>query len=594
MCDSGGGDGSIDFGVTKAVRDSILETNRCWRCLREEKHASNRPQFFHVRRHFIDDVSQILSVRGDKLTVVLRGRKNTANRSGTHVWVIKASSKPRAWCKRDVPAGSAPEGWREARFPCDELLVHPDYCRKAMAEIVGVLDTSRRWHVIPDILSDCQPWGREEQRRMVALARSHRRVRELREQGEFVGLELDAVRARLAGIRAGFGVWNPEEDEESVEIEASTGLHHREPAQTFRRSPDSVPTHDAAKEVRCDTISVSNKTLLARRQLIRWWLRLKWLEQWLLHFPPDAMELLKQPFPSRRWHLMNLWLRVPASRDIFHDIPALAFAMASANAFRTAPVCRPLRSLRSLVLSRRKRLLGWLGFPATPLMLRLLRLARPDNLTMEFLFDLRRLLQSAPGHAAELVRLGKPLDRSTLGLVAPPILPTLPLLRALMDAGREERSLWFDSVRIAQSLHEVGGGIQRLPWLRSLHALKQTHDHLLALHRIHTQQIPTEIAERFPLTAPLPGNAGITPLTELGAVISESVRMNHCLDIYLASMATGRYFAYAIHLDGESATLGLRKDRGSWSFDQLQGTDNSPVSTRLRQVVANWLAEWIG
>jgi len=547
-----------------------------------------------VHRQFIEDVSQILSVRGDKLTVVLRGRKNTANRSGTHVWVIKASSKPRAWCKRDVPAGSAPEGWREARFPCDELLVHPDYCRKAMAEIVGVLDTSRRWHVTPDILSDCQPWRREEQRRMVALARSHRRVRELREQGEFVGLEVDAVRARLAGIRTGFGVWNPAVDEESDEIDASRDLHHREPAQEYCRSRNSVPTVGYPGEVRRDPIPVSNKTLLARRQLIRWWVRLKWLEQWLLHFPPDVMALLQQPFPTRRWHLVNLWLRVPASRDIFHDIPALAFAMASANAFRSAPVCRPLRSLRSLVRGRRKRLLAWLGFPATPLMLRLLRLACPDSLKMEFLFDLRRLLQSAPSHAAELVRLGKPLDHSTLGLVASPILPTLPLLRLLMGIGQEERSLWRDSVRIALSLQETRGGVQRLPKLKSLRALKQTHDHLLALHRIQTQQIPAEIAEKFPLTSPFPGNAGITPLTELGAVISESVRMNHCLDIYLASMATGRYFAYAIHLDGESATLGLRKNRESWSFDQLQGPNNSPVSARLRLVVADWLSEWIG
>jgi hypothetical protein len=123
--------------------------------------------------------------------------------------------------------------------------------------------------------------------------------------------------------------------------------------------------------------------------------------------------------------------------------------------------------------------------------------------------------------------------------------------------------------------------------------LKETHDHLLALHRTLTEQISAEDAAKFPLTAPYPGKAGITPLTGLDDVIAESVRMNHCLDTFLAPMAVGSYFAYAIRLDGESATLGLRKEGASWNLDQLKGQKNSPVSDKLRQFVTEWIPKLV-
>ena len=545
-----------------------------------------------MNRLFADAVSQILSLRGDKLTVVLQGRKHTAHRSGKIVWVIRASAQPRAWCKRDAPAGQVSDPWREARFPCDELLVHPDACREAMAEIAGVLRASRRWHLTMASRFDFDAAKHEQQRRMAALARSRRRIRELRAVGEIAGLAEDELRQSFERIRKDCGVWEFRRDEENEVASVNIHPYPDEPARAFHYTPESIQTDEDAEIIAEDRVPVSNSTLLSRRRLLRTWLRLKWLHQWLLYFPDCAMDLLQQPFPSRRWHLLTLWLRVPASRDLCLDVPALAFAMASANAFRTRPVHRPLRSLRTLVQVRRKRLLAWLEFPASPLTLRLMRLIRPEHLTMELLFDLRRVMNAAPNHAAELVSRGQWLDHRTIRLIAPPILPTLALLREMLRLGSEEQSLWLDSVRIARGLNEAGEGMERLSRIKSLGALRQTHDQLVTRHRIQSQQIPQTIREKFPLTAPFAGMPGITPLTDLDAVIGESLRMNHCLDTYLGQMAAGQYVAYAIRIDEENATLGLRKIGYRWSIDQLQGPNNSAVSEKLRLFVRLWENDW--
>jgi hypothetical protein len=541
-----------------------------------------------VNRSFADALGQILSLRGDKLTIVMQGRKHTTHRSGKVVWVIQASARPRAWCKLDAPLGQSSESWREARFPCDELLVHPDVCREAMAEMVKVCGASRKWHLVMGARFDFDTAKVEQRRRMAALARSRRHIRALRAARQLVGLRADEQRQRFAHIRRAFGVWEHRRDDENEQETVCTEPHPSEPAQDFQWSRDVSVIDDALVGESAFRVPISNSTLIARRRLLRTWLRLKWLRQWLLCFPADAMELLLQSYPCRRWHLLTLWLRVPASRDLFRDIPALAFAMASANAFREKPVQRPLRSLRALICGKRKRLLAWLGFPATPLTLRLMRLIRPEHLTMELLFDLRRVMNSAACHAAELVSRGTCLDHRTIRLIVPPILPTLRVLRELLCREKEMQSLWFDSVRIARILNDAGQLIERLTRINSLNALRLMHDHLVALHRIQSQQIPLIFREKFPLTAPFAGMPGITPLIELDAVIGESIRMRHCLDTYISLMAEGQYVAYSIRLDDECATLGLRKTGGHWDIDQLQGPNNSAVSEKLRRFVHDW------
>lgn len=545
-----------------------------------------------VNRQFADAVGQILSLRGDKLTVLLEGRKHTAGRSGKMVWVVRAGSQPRAWCKRDAPAGKTSDHWREARFPCDALLVHPDACRAAMAELVSILRASQHWHLTMAERFDFDAANQELGRRTVALARSRRLVRELRAAGEFAGMAPNEQRENLAQIRRDCGVWEFRPEEGSAELLVSVHPHPAEPAEEFHRFPEAREMFDEVARTSSKLVPVSNKTLLSRRRLIRLWLRLNWLRQWLLRFPDEAMELLEQPFTSRRWHLLSLWLRVPASRDLCRDIPALAYVMASAHAFRKTPVHRPLRSLRTLVQGRRKRLLVWLGFPASPLTLRFMRLITPQDLTMELSFDLRRVTQAAPSHAAELIRRGQSVDHRTLRLIVPPILPTMALLREMLLHGTEEQSLWLDSVRIARRLHDAGGHLERLPRIKSLAALRQTHDRLLALHRTQSQQIPDSVREKFPITAPVAGIPGIIPLTALDDVIAEAVRMNHCLDTYIVPMAAGNYIAYAIHRDEEYATLGLCKTADGWSIDQLQGPNNSVVSDKLRQYVNEWRQHW--
>jgi len=100
---------------------------------------------------------KILSVRGDKLTVLLSGKRKSAARYGKHVWVVRAGSQPRAWCKRDTPKGGKPAAWREARFPCDGLLIHPD--ARPRNSVASVRSLLRTWSAVARPQAATPPWS---------------------------------------------------------------------------------------------------------------------------------------------------------------------------------------------------------------------------------------------------------------------------------------------------------------------------------------------------------------------------------------------------------------------------------------------------
>jgi len=283
----------------------------------------------------------ILSVREDKLTILLPGRRKTAATYGKHVWVVSAGAQPRAWCKRDTPKGGHPAVWREARFHCDALLVPPDTCHAARRKIVTSLRAALAWDHTP---RPCpSPFDANEREFVIVLARARRRIKELRDAGAFAGLTANEAKTWMEEIRT------------------ECGLHE---------------------------------------------IRRGWTDD-----EPEDNRL------NREWN-----------------------------------ECDPLRRI------------------------------------------------------------------------------------------------W-----------ETYGEFQRLaetPGEMFVHRLWGNHDEM----------------------------------TTLEQVTGEAVTMFHCLDTYIGGMAEGRYFAYAVRLDDERATLGLRKEGGRWLIDQLQGPANAKVSPALRKQVADWLA----
>ena len=572
-----------------------------------------------MNHDFTITLLNILSVREDKLTILLPGRRKTAAPYGKHVWVVQAGAQPRAWCKRDTPKGGHPAVWREARFHCDALLVPPDTCHAARRKIVTSLRAALTWDHTPPPCPN--PFDGNERKFAIVRARARRRINELREAGAFAGLTADETKARMEEIRTECGVhdvrraWvndEPEDHRLTREWNECDPLRRiwetHEEFQRLADTPDDVfahrmwGNHDETKPVEFpaapgpEATPVSNDRLCDRRHLRKTWLRLGQLSQWLDRFPPEAQEFLRLPFPCRRWHLLSLWQRVPASRDIIRDVPALAFAMASSHAFRAKPVRRPLRSLRSLVRGKRTNLLAWLGFPATQVMLRLLRLVPAAELSIPFLFDLRRLPDAAPDHVAELLRLARPLNHKLACMLLRSVRPSVRLLRAMLAEGAPHEGLpviWRDTLRMARQLRRhptAGAALERLPRVTSLRRLHEIHDQLTVTFRAKSPGLPVEVLEKFPLASPWPGEEWIMPLTTPEQVTGEAVTMFHCLDTYIGRMAEGRYFAYAVRLDDERATLGLRKEGGRWLIDQLQGPANAKVSPALRKQVADWLA----
>lgn len=334
----------------------------------------------------------------------------------------------------------------------------------------------------------------------------------------------------------------------------------------------------------------------ARIRKAAWQLRrIEAVAEWLGHFPPEALAFVERHgFKERRWHLLNLWIRVPEGRELFDEIPALAWMLASSGMFRK-PVSKPFRSIRALVRKPRARVLEWLGLPPGDGTLKLLR--QIPGCACELL--LMRRCHVVFGDATLrnwLLNLGTPLTLDVL-LAANPGRISYPLLRAIAEgrsmpfsgARGEVARVYLDVCWMAGSLEEDDVDPDRLGRIRSTQRLWAFHEELVALQNSR-KRISTPVWEgRIP--PPAAPAEWMVPLETEEALEAEARTQHHCLSsfLYRDAVAEGRYYAYAVHHDLGRATLGIQREPGDgWHIDQLRGFANGSVDAAVRNAVADW------
>lgn len=324
-------------------------------------------------------------------------------------------------------------------------------------------------------------------------------------------------------------------------------------------------------------------------------LRAQEMVGWLGYFPHEALEFLERHgFRERRWHLLNLWLRVPEGRELFDEIPALAWMLASSWLFRT-PVSHSFRSLRSLVRKPRNRILEWLDLPPGDGTLKLLRML-PGRAC-----EMLEMIHYHAGFGNKIARgwllnLGVPLTRQILraavpGLVTYPILHAIAHRQRMATFGARDwvARVYFDVRSMMTSM--VGDIDQtRLGRIRSFQRLWEYHEELVALSNAHrTYLSPAPLTWLGCLPSPFSPPDWMLPLETLEAVQAEARELRHCLSGYVHEIAEGRYYAYAVHHEQGRATLGLRqRATGGWRIDQLRGLSNRSVAQPVAAAVVEW------
>lgn len=455
-------------------------------------------------------------------------------------WVARAGLDPRAWFLKPDEWGNGTGGWIHGRPWLDELLRPPAAILRA------------RGPVLSRLRSDLKTIHRES---LHPLPEESPGKGELPETIPFESMDVALVAGLWPGIVEAVADW-----------ETRSVIRPDHARLAFAR------IRKAARQIR----------------------RIEAVAKWLGFFPPEALAFVERHgFKERRWHLLNLWMRVPEGRELFDEIPALAWMLASSWIFRK-PVSKPFRSIRALVRKPRAQVLEWLGLPPGEGSLKLLREIPGCGCELMPMLHCQAAFQN-PVSRGWLLNLGRPLTPEILAAAVPGMI-SYPLLRAVAEgrtmptfrARDRVARVYFDVRAMSWDLADRIDP-HRLGRIRSTQRLWEYHEELVALQNSR-KRISTPAWEgRIP--PPAAPAEWMVPLETEEAMEAEARAQHHCLSsfLYRDAVAEGRYYAFAVHHEMGRATLGLKRESGEgWRVDQLRGFANGSVAPAVLMEVLAW------
>lgn len=531
----------------------------------------------------------------------MRGPLLTVRKDQT-LWVLRAGADPRAWRKTLDERGDGTGEWQQGRPPLDALLRLPGAFPPAASALIA---ECRR-----ELDLECDRDDEEREARMGHRSR-------IADEGEDAELTCEG-RPYLRGHRKGTApfpwAWIPGEGERLVRRiepdEAEVGWWRERPMveRDWKRIPPGGSFDDGNRPPTPVT-DAAFRTL--RRAIRRVGLLRRGLPLWAGLFPEGAMEYLERHgFETRRWHLLNLWLRVPGGRELWDDIPALAWLAASSWLCKAKPVQRPFRSLRALVKKPRAHLLRWLDLPSGDGTLALLRSVDPSLMTPKFAHALCRILRDEDKRRAWR-NLPRPAGYGELAMLAYDNPVSFPILR-LINLGEEignplrratARSVYVDCLKTIAAIQGEARWHPALARVRSGERLLAFHDELVrelgGFHRWRRIRdhggVDPFAAGPPPPPPPIPPAPWMFPIRSWEELYDEGRSMRHCVASYEPDVAEGSYFVYAVlHPDYGRATLGIRRnwldwEDEAWRIEELRGKANRDAPEGLWRLVEDWI-----
>ena len=310
------------------------------------------------------------------------------------------------------------------------------------------------------------------------------------------------------------------------------------------------------------------------------------LDMFLAGIPIDVRRLVGR-YRSHHWELIR-WCALAGhgGESLCVANPALAFMLALSRQFgRRSPSHRPSALPAVLAFTKQRRLLGWLGFPTTEPVRRVLGRLLPGALTVAGLMALRKQLNRGgiPPRLAHVPHI----NADVLLLAANGVLACLSA--AMFDAMSNPAD---DSCSTSTARRVVATvalwrrirPVDPLPVFQSAEQVRVVQRELAAARR-ETRSCHTRPEFRPP---PLPGTAEIVPLTTRLMLADEGCYQHNCVATYGKRAAAGRVAVYRV-LAPERCTLSLVKRRGVWVIEQIKAACNKEVRTDTRAAIQAWL-----
>ena len=286
--------------------------------------------------------------------------------------------------------------------------------------------------------------------------------------------------------------------------------------------------------------------------------------------------------------------------------PPSAWLAASSWLYKTKPVKRPFRSLRTLVRKPRAHLLRWLDLPAGDGTLALLRSVRPSLMSPRFAHALCRVLRDEDKRRAwhNLPKTAGYPELSMLAYDNPISFPILRLINQGVGAGNPLRrqpakDVFGDCLKMIRSLRREAELHPALARVRSGDRLVAFHDELVhelgGFHRWWQVRdnggVDTLGPGGTPPPPPIPPTPWMFPLRTWEDLYDEGRLMRHCIASFHAEVEAGSYYVYSVlHPEYGRATLGIRNSwEGSWKIGDLRRKCNHDVPEELWDLVKEWI-----
>ena len=499
-------------------------------------------------------------------------------KDGIDIIVARSGCSPLAWTRPDKPMGKdAFRPWLPTRPALDELLIPP-------AKLRGIFQ--KRIQQVKTAIGKAEYHGHPRYDPANNIAQTHLRPsRVLRKLLDSCGKGDDRLLdIRPANIEGRNPVAEPDDaffdNPQHVELLASL------------RDRIQAPSDHVVRMAR----RVGNERLLRRLMLSH--KNLNRVTTWLDAFPPEALEFLERNrFSERRWHLLNLWIRVPALRQLMDDQPVLAWIAASSWCFRK-PVAWPHRSLRALAGKPRRKLMEWLEIRGGNGTLRLLGRIRCKDLKQPLIGPLSRILKN-PDSIRWLQNLpGRSIHPDAIKILGQDGTITFAMLLAIHEHREVEGSAmnvfayFRDTRRMINAMVNVDAQA-RLGRINTVPRLVELHDELTDRFNIFQAngKNPGSWSGKIPSPlAPLP--SWLIPLDTCDAILEEGKSMRHCAASHVAWVANRAYYIYHVEHPAGRATLSIRQNpaaHNEWQIAELAGFANAAVPAEIRDDIRSWL-----
>jgi len=307
------------------------------------------------------------------------------------------------------------------------------------------------------------------------------------------------------------------------------------------------------------------------------------LQTFMAPVPADARDEIAR-FSERQWHMMALFARCPGALDLVKSTPALAFALASNWVFTPKAVTQPLRSARALLCKRQVQICDWLGFPARPSTIHLLRKLRIDNVSIQTLLYFRDALWNED--AVRLLRHCPSISATAVMIATRPGLHNRFSHRFLLDLAKHEGASNQNEFSSVIDWATRPGIFKDNPnrVFDSLTQLLNFQQSCYARGR-NSEVCSPELELPLP---PVAGTPNIVPLRTGQDLLAEASAMRNCVATLCDSAADGTMAFYRITAP-ERATLSLIRDDGIWRVCELRGPGNARVSQNAYAAVYAWL-----